>query len=46
MLPEYRRTLVEALPQAEVKVFAGLGHNPFWEKPREVADAINQFLAK
>jgi len=46
MLPEYRRTLVAALPRAEVKVFAGLGHNPFWEKPQEVAAAINQFLAR
>ena len=40
-----RRTLREALPQAKVKVFEGLGHNPFWEDPRAVAQAINDFLA-
>jgi pimeloyl-ACP methyl ester carboxylesterase len=41
-----RRTLRQALPQATVKVFDGLGHNPFWEDPRGVADAVNAFLAK
>jgi pimeloyl-ACP methyl ester carboxylesterase len=40
-----RRSLREALPQAKVKVFEGLGHNPFWEDPRAVAEAINDFLA-
>ncbi len=46
MLPEVRRTLVAALPAAEVKVFAGLGHNPFWETPRGVADVVNGFLLR
>ena len=32
------------LPGAKVKIFDGLGHNPFWEDPRGVADAINAFL--
>jgi hypothetical protein len=27
-----------------VKVFDGLGHNPFWEDPRGVAEVINTFL--
>ena len=40
-----RRSLREALPQARVKVFEGLGHNPFWEDPRAVAESINDFLA-
>ncbi len=40
-----RRSLREALPQARVKVFEGLGHNPFWEDPRAVAESINEFLA-
>ena len=41
---EHRQTLREALPAAQVKVFDGLGHNPFWEDPRGVADVINRFL--
>jgi pimeloyl-ACP methyl ester carboxylesterase len=36
--------LRQALPGAKVKVFEGLGHNPFWEDPRSVADVINPFL--
>jgi pimeloyl-ACP methyl ester carboxylesterase len=39
-----RKTLRDALPNAEVKVFAGLGHNPFWEDPIGVAQVINAFL--
>lgn len=39
-----RRTLIDALPSARVKIFDGLGHNPFWEDPAGVADAINGFL--
>jgi pimeloyl-ACP methyl ester carboxylesterase len=27
-----------------VKVFDGLGHNPFWEEPQAVATVINGFL--
>jgi pimeloyl-ACP methyl ester carboxylesterase len=41
-----RQTLRDALPKAEVKIFDGLGHNPFWEKPADVAQVINAFLAK
>jgi len=44
MEEEGRQTLREALPSAKVKVFEGLGHNPFWEDPQAVADAINPFL--
>jgi pimeloyl-ACP methyl ester carboxylesterase len=40
-----RKTLRDALPGAKVKVFEGLGHNPFWEDPRGVAQVINAFLA-
>jgi pimeloyl-ACP methyl ester carboxylesterase len=32
------------LPAAMVKVFGGLGHNPFWEDPQGVAAVINRFL--
>jgi pimeloyl-ACP methyl ester carboxylesterase len=44
MEEEGRQTLREALPSATVKVFDGLGHNPFWEDPQAVADVINKFL--
>jgi pimeloyl-ACP methyl ester carboxylesterase len=45
LMPEQvRQTLREALPHAQVKVFEGLGHNPFWEDPRGCADVINAFL--
>jgi len=40
-----RRTLRTALPHAQVRVFDGLGHNPFWEDPAGVATVINAFLA-
>jgi pimeloyl-ACP methyl ester carboxylesterase len=39
-----RKTLIDALPAARVKIFEGLGHNPFWEDPAGVAAAINSFL--
>ena len=39
-----RTTLRDALPKAQVKVFEGLGHNPFWEDPIGVAKVINAFL--
>jgi pimeloyl-ACP methyl ester carboxylesterase len=39
-----RKTLRDALPSAQVKVFEGLGHNPFWENPAGVAQVINAFL--
>jgi len=45
MEPEVRDTLRAALPHAEVKIFAGLGHNPFWEDPQGCATAINAFLS-
>ncbi|HVW67804.1 MAG TPA: alpha/beta hydrolase [Steroidobacteraceae bacterium] len=45
MEPAVRDTLRAALPHARVKVFAGLGHNPFWEDPSGCAAVINAFLA-
>jgi pimeloyl-ACP methyl ester carboxylesterase len=45
MEEDVRQTLRTALPAAKVKVFDGLGHNPFWEDPRGVAEVINEFLA-
>jgi pimeloyl-ACP methyl ester carboxylesterase len=39
-----RKTLRDALPKAQVKVFEGLGHNPFWEDPAAVGRVIDSFL--
>jgi pimeloyl-ACP methyl ester carboxylesterase len=44
MEEDVRQTLRTALPSAQVKIFDGLGHNPFWEDPRGVAEVINAFL--
>jgi pimeloyl-ACP methyl ester carboxylesterase len=40
-----RKSLIDALPNAQVKLFEGLGHNPFWENPARVAQVISGFLA-
>jgi pimeloyl-ACP methyl ester carboxylesterase len=45
MEEEVRQTLREALPHAQVKIFEGLGHNPFWEDPEGCARVINAFLS-
>ena len=39
-----RKTLSDALPAAQVEIFDGLGHNPFWEQPARVARVIDDFL--
>jgi pimeloyl-ACP methyl ester carboxylesterase len=39
-----RCSLRAALPEAQVKLYPELGHNPFWENPVAVAAAINPFL--
>jgi pimeloyl-ACP methyl ester carboxylesterase len=44
MEEDVRQSLRDALPSAKVKIFDGLGHNPFWEDPRGVAEVINTFL--
>jgi pimeloyl-ACP methyl ester carboxylesterase len=44
MEEDVRQSLRDALPRAQVKIFDGLGHNPFWEDPRGVADVVNAFL--
>jgi pimeloyl-ACP methyl ester carboxylesterase len=45
MEQDMRQSLRHALPNAQVRIFNGLGHNPFWEDPRGVADVINAFLS-
>lgn len=44
MEPPMRDSLRRALPNARVKIFPGLGHNPFWEDPAAVAREIEAFL--
>jgi pimeloyl-ACP methyl ester carboxylesterase len=44
MEEDMRQSLRNALPNAKVKIFDGLGHNPFWEDPRGVAEVVNVFL--
>jgi pimeloyl-ACP methyl ester carboxylesterase len=44
MAEDVRASLRSALPQAQVRIFDGLGHAPFWEQPEAVASAINNFL--
>jgi pimeloyl-ACP methyl ester carboxylesterase len=39
-----KQALREALPDARVKIFEKLGHNPFWEDPQGVAAVVNPFL--
>jgi pimeloyl-ACP methyl ester carboxylesterase len=45
MEEDVRQSLRDALPSATVKIFDGLGHNPFWEDPRGVAEVVNAFLS-
>src|ERR1700730_8209346 len=45
MEEDVRQSLRGALPNAKVKTFDGLGHTPFWEDPRGVAEVINAFLS-
>lgn len=42
----HRTALREGFPQATVAVFAGHSHNPHWESPARVADALLAFLEK
>ena len=41
-----RAGLIQGLPNATVKLYPDLGHNPFWEEPGRVADDIEAFLAE
>ena len=43
--PEHHAALLKAFPGAQAHVFPELGHNPNWEQPAAVAEAIRRFLA-
>ncbi|MBO1324961.1 alpha/beta hydrolase [Acetobacter sp. TBRC 12305] len=45
MVPEVRHSLIAALPGAQVAIYPGLGHNPFWEQPNAVIGRIDRFLS-
>jgi pimeloyl-ACP methyl ester carboxylesterase len=40
----HRVSLCRALPGATVRIYEGLGHNPFWEEPAALARDIAEFL--
>ncbi|HMD72314.1 MAG TPA: alpha/beta hydrolase [Steroidobacteraceae bacterium] len=44
MVAGLRQTLRDALPNAKLKIFDGLGHNPIWEQPERVAATVQEFL--
>ena len=41
---EHHQSLLKAFPNARSEIFPDLGHNPNWERPREVAAVMNDFL--
>ncbi|MDP2734967.1 MAG: alpha/beta hydrolase [bacterium] len=38
-------TMKDAIPHAELKVFAGVGHNPHFDRPQELAESIASFAS-
>jgi pimeloyl-ACP methyl ester carboxylesterase len=40
----HQEKLEKAYPEARFEVFAGAGHNMFWEFPKDTATIINEFL--
>ncbi len=42
--PEHHQALVKAIPGASAHVYPGLGHNPLWEQPQDVARRITEFV--
>jgi pimeloyl-ACP methyl ester carboxylesterase len=41
---QHHASLLKAFPGAEAHVFPDLGHNPNWERPEQVAAAMDRFL--
>jgi len=44
--PEHHQALVKAIPGSTGHVYPGLGHNPLWEQPQDVAHRISEFLER
>ena len=41
---EHHEALVKAIPGSIEHVYPGLGHNPLWERPQDVARRISEFM--
>jgi len=44
--PEHHQALVKAIPGSTGYVYPGLGHNPLWEQPQDVARRISEFMER
>jgi pimeloyl-ACP methyl ester carboxylesterase len=44
--PEHHASLIEAFPGATAHVYPELGHNPNWERPKDLAEAMTEFLGQ
>lgn len=42
--PEHQGQLAAAIPNAELRIIEHAGHNPQWERPDEVVDALREFI--
>ena len=42
--PEHHQSLIAAFPKGEAHSFPELGHNLSWERPRELAEIMSDFL--
>lgn len=43
---EHHGALVNAIPGSTGHVYPGLGHNPLWEQPQDVAHRISEFIER
>ena len=43
---EHHQALVKAIPGSTGYVYPGLGHNPLWEQPQDVARRISEFMER
>jgi proline iminopeptidase len=44
--PEHQGQLAAAIPNAELRIIEHAGHNPQWERPDEVVDALRGFVGR
>lgn len=41
---EHHQSLLKAFPHAQARIFDELGHNPNWERPKDIAEAMSSFI--